>query len=161
MNLISHRGNIGGAQPTFENSPSYILEAIEEGYHVEIDMWCVGDRWYLGHDDPQYLVDDIEQYIYNHNYYIHCKDIATLVEMKNLMMKQKPMDHYLKTADFFYHTEEPVIMTSSGLLWAFPGVAVPTKHACCVMPEYADWNKEDLQEIGFGAVCSDWIESFK
>jgi len=38
MKLISHRGNLFGPNPTNENNPDYILNAIELGYDVEIDV---------------------------------------------------------------------------------------------------------------------------
>ena len=48
--LLAHRGNINGKQPDRENSPSYILEAIDAGYSVEVDVWLSeGERkLYLG-----------------------------------------------------------------------------------------------------------------
>ena len=38
MKLISHRGNLLGRFPEFENSPKYIDLAIETGFEVEIDL---------------------------------------------------------------------------------------------------------------------------
>jgi hypothetical protein len=39
MYLIAHRGNINGPNKEHENSPGYILNAIELGYDVEVDIW--------------------------------------------------------------------------------------------------------------------------
>ena len=58
MILISHRGNIDGVKPTKENSPEYILEAISLGYDVEIDVWKVDGKWFLGHDEPEYAIQE-------------------------------------------------------------------------------------------------------
>ena len=38
MILIAHRGNINGSMIEKENSPSYLEEAINLGYHVETDV---------------------------------------------------------------------------------------------------------------------------
>ena len=57
MKLISHRGNINGKHEKFENFPSYIDTAIDQGYDVEIDLWKDSDGFYLGHDEPTYPVD--------------------------------------------------------------------------------------------------------
>ncbi len=57
MILISHRGNITGANPSRENSPDYIQEALEADYNVEIDVWYKDKKWNLGHDEPQYEVE--------------------------------------------------------------------------------------------------------
>jgi hypothetical protein len=54
MILISHRGNISGPNPERENHPDYILEALQAGYEVEIDVWFVDGKFKLGHDGPQY-----------------------------------------------------------------------------------------------------------
>ena len=37
--LIAHRGNTRGPKPEKENQPEYILQAIQEGFDVEIDVW--------------------------------------------------------------------------------------------------------------------------
>ena len=39
MILISHRGNLKGINPQRENEPLYIVEALEKGFDVEIDVW--------------------------------------------------------------------------------------------------------------------------
>ena len=52
MKLISHRGNLIGADPGKENRPSYIKSALKLGYDVEIDVWNLNGTWFLGHDDP-------------------------------------------------------------------------------------------------------------
>ena len=39
MILISHRGNLFGADKERENSPKIIESAIGQGFDVEIDVW--------------------------------------------------------------------------------------------------------------------------
>jgi glycerophosphoryl diester phosphodiesterase len=54
MILIAHRGNLNGKQPERENSPEYIKEALEKGYHVEVDVWLKEtNNLFLGHDSPK------------------------------------------------------------------------------------------------------------
>ena len=55
--LISHRGNLNGKQPHRENHPSYIDEALNLGYDCEIDFWYHEDKFWLGHDTPQYEIE--------------------------------------------------------------------------------------------------------
>ena len=57
MLLIAHRGNTNGRFESWENEPTYIDKAINEGFDVEIDVWFVGGILYLGHDKPDYGVD--------------------------------------------------------------------------------------------------------
>lgn len=52
MILISHRGNLMG-KTSYENEPDYIMNAIKEGFDVEIDVWYQNNTLYLGHDYAQ------------------------------------------------------------------------------------------------------------
>ena len=56
MLLISHRGNISGIDKQSENKPDYILNALNIGYDVEIDIWHYKNELYLGHDEPAILL---------------------------------------------------------------------------------------------------------
>ena len=58
MILISHRGNLDGPTPKEENRIEYIENALGEGYQVEVDVWW-WDGFYLGHDEPEYLMDTL------------------------------------------------------------------------------------------------------
>ena len=42
MIFISHRGNLEIESPSRENSKDYILEAINCGFNVEVDIWKIG-----------------------------------------------------------------------------------------------------------------------
>ena len=57
MRLISHRGNVDGKYPQYENEPEYVDKHFKEGYDVEIDLWIDNDGFYLGHDEPTYPID--------------------------------------------------------------------------------------------------------
>ena len=41
MYYISHRGNLKGSKPEYENHPNYIKKALSMGYDVEIDVWYI------------------------------------------------------------------------------------------------------------------------
>ena len=44
MRFISHRGNINGIIVERENEPSYIQEAIDLGYDVEVELIVTGKQ---------------------------------------------------------------------------------------------------------------------
>ena len=76
MKLIAHRGNMNGPNPEKENNPDYIVEALNNGFEVEIDVWYKhGDVW-LGHDDPTYPVD--VQFIQLPMFWCHAKNLDAL-----------------------------------------------------------------------------------
>lgn len=56
MIIISHRGNLYGPdkENENENKPEQIQKVLDLGYYVEIDVWLIDEKLYLGHDFPQY-----------------------------------------------------------------------------------------------------------
>ena len=42
-----------------ENKHEYILDTLHKGYDVEIDVWLIDGNFYLGHDKPQYQVQEV------------------------------------------------------------------------------------------------------
>ena len=65
MKIISHRGNLDGPIFEKENHPDYILNAIDAGFDVEIDLWKIETKLFLGHDEPKYLID-VDGYVAKH-----------------------------------------------------------------------------------------------
>ena len=119
--IISHRGNISGPNPERENHPNYILEAINGGFHVEIDLRVINNKLYLGHDDPQYPIE--VDFLYNDNFWIHAKNIDAayfLTAHKNI--------------NWFFHDQDDCVLTSKGYLWTYPGKQL-TPNSIAVMPE--------------------------
>lgn len=141
MILISHRGNINGPNDVRENSPYYIMEALAEGYDVEIDVWFVDGKFWLGHDKPQYETD--YKFLMNEKLWCHAKNINALIEMRKYDI------HY------FWHENDTVSLTSKGFIWAHFGKQ-PIYGSISVLPEI---NNENINNcIG---VCSDYITKYK
>tara|TARA_A100001011_G_scaffold400690_1_gene517632 strand:+ start:2682 stop:3116 length:435 start_codon:yes stop_codon:yes gene_type:complete len=138
--LISHRGNIAGPNLERENDPDYILEAINAGYDVEIDVWYVDNNFFLGHDEPQHLID--ESFLKNKNLWCHAKNVDALNEMLRCDIH------------CFWHEKDTVTLTSKGYIWAYPGMQ-PIKNSIAVMPEL---NDDDISECT--GICSDRIEAW-
>ena len=69
MILISHRGNINGRNIDMENTIDYIDDALDQGYHVEVDVWMIGDKLYLGHDSIQEEITT--KYLMNPKLWVH------------------------------------------------------------------------------------------
>jgi len=143
MILISHRGNINGKIVEKENHPSYIDEAINLGYDVEIDMWWVDGKTYLGHDVPQYEVDDEWLTERINKLWVHCKNIELLNWIRST------------TLHYFWHEEDTLTLTSKNQIWAYPGKQ-PILGSIAVMPEI---NKDNIS-LCIG-ICSDYIKNYK
>ena len=136
MKFISHRGNLIGPDSNRENSPSYIHEAVDAGYDVEVDVWCLDHRFFLGHDQPQYEVTS--DWLMNLPLWCHAKNQDAFSEMLALNIH------------CFWHETDRFTLTSRGIPWCFPdnyidsGVTV-IKHA----PQ-----ENGLYENVFG-ICTD------
>lgn len=141
MFFIAHRGNINGPKPERENTVSYIMEALMKGYHVEIDVWLVHGKLYLGHDKPE-----------------HPTDLKFLKVSSSLICHAKNPEalEYLLMHNIhcFSHNIDDVVLTSKGWMWTYPGKTLTNK-SVAVMPEMAGQKPDNLR--GCLAVCSDYV----
>ena len=103
MILISHRGNINGKKEG-ENEPRYVFDAMDAGYNVEVDIWYVDNKLYLGHDKPQYHIQ--APFIGDSRIWCHAKNLEAIVEMKKFDA------WYLKNIHYFWHRKDDVTLTS-------------------------------------------------
>ena len=142
MILIAHRGNTNG-ESKYENNPDYLLHAMQK-YNVETDVWYVGYKFYLGHDEPQYLVDI--DFLKKEKIWCHAKNLQALEEM-------------LKYNIHCFWCEFNVpSFTSRGYIWAYPSKQLTDK-TICVMPEVIPMNKRYNWDNCAG-VCSDFIGEY-
>lgn len=153
MILIAHRGNINGPNPERENHPDYISEALEKGYHTEVDVWLQQDgKIYLGHDEPQYLTT-LEFLKHDSRIICHAKTIITL----QFLISQG--------LHCFFHDKDAATITSKNIIWLYPGMP-PCELGILVMPEWPSINyKEEtwlnfiVRNIGnYYGICSDRVE---
>jgi len=150
MILISHRGNISGPNSKLENKPAYILEALNKKYQVEVDVWY-DNRWWLGHDEPQYKVE--ENFIFlTPSLWVHCKNAEALMACSMSKING------LISPTFFWHETDTYALVSNGLLWTYPCKPL-VELSICVMPERGNYTKKQLKKC-FG-ICSDHIEDYK
>jgi hypothetical protein len=144
MILISHRGNLSGANTITENSPNQIDYVLSLGFDAEVDVWLENNKFYLGHDLPQYQItlDWIKER--KSNLWCHCKNMDAL----NALIK-------VDSINCFWHETDTVTITTMKNIWAYPGKQ-PIKNSVAVMPEIF---KEDFKEcLG---ICSDYIQKYK
>tara|TARA_R110002020_G_scaffold161550_2_gene346791 strand:- start:21692 stop:22132 length:441 start_codon:yes stop_codon:yes gene_type:complete len=146
MLLISHRGNINGRKPLEENQPAYIVSTLDAGYEVEIDVWREQDKWYLGHDKPEYLVEG--SFLKTDRLWCHAKNLAALELLLDLGV------------NCFWHQNDDFTLTTKGYIWAFPGRPLCAK-SICVLPELTSPTSLSYQPALCAGICSDFIERYK
>lgn len=142
MILIAHRGNIDGPRPESENNPTYLIEAIDMGYDVEIDVWSLGGKLFLGHDEPQYEVSI--EFLQNNKFWCHCKNIPALQQLLQ------------NNVHCFFHKSDDVTLTSKNYIWTFPKKRL-LPGSVCVMPEYG-FDGDLLDCVG---ICSDYVQNYR
>ncbi len=142
MILIAHRGNINGPSHTDENSPEYITRALGIGFDVEIDVWSIENRWYLGHDEPTYLVNS--NFLQNQNLWCHAKNINALYGMMELNIP-----------NYFWHETDKFTLTSSGYIWTYPGNVITSKSILVIVDDSINHNENIY------GVCSDYVSKLR
>lgn len=145
--LICHRANLYG-KTILENHPDKIYNCLRLGFDIEIDIRKIGDKLFLGHDNPQYEISLEFLEKYRERIWIHCKDYSSLEYMNNLENR----DNF----NYFYHTDEDYILTSKNNIWCYPGKKL-LKNSVCVMPELDNSiNKNELKtDNNIYKICTD------
>jgi len=143
--MIAHRGNLSGSNPSRENQPSYIQEALSLGYNVEIDCWLIKDTFYLGHDKPEYIIN--YEFLLNDKFWIHCKNLPALNE---LILEPD--------VNCFAHNTDDYVLTSKCFAWCYPHKRTKiTENCIAVLPERVlGW---DLSKAA--GICTDYVISYQ
>jgi len=160
MKIIAHRGNLNGPKGSkYENSPSYLIEAMNAGFCVEVDIWIVRDgddkKLFFGHDKPQHLVDskffEIGKYDPMDRIYFHCKNLDAML-----------FCHVINVADafgpgckFFSHDKDPYTLVSDGSIWTYPDPdnELSTLSIPVVYDRHSTWDFDRLKKCE--GICTD------
>jgi hypothetical protein len=143
MLFIAHRGNINGPDIINENTIIQINKALKIGYDVEIDIWKINNIIYLGHDSPNYQINN--NFLLNNKIWCHAKNIEAL---------EYCIENNIQC---FSHDIDDYTITSSGYIWCYPGKKL-AKNSICVMPELSN-NTIDFT-IPY-AICTDYVIKYE
>ncbi len=145
MKLIAHRGNLDGPNILEENKPGYIIKCIEEGFDCEIDVRYLDGKLFLGHDNPDYLIDINFLLKYKDFLWIHCKNINALNYLLNF-----------KELNIFWHQNDDYTLTSKNFIWCYPN-KINTEKSILLLPEL---NNFEIEYNCYG-ICTDFIYTVK
>lgn len=140
IKIICHRGNIDGPDHLKENDPSFIQSALDLGFDVEVDVWLMDEKYYLGHDEPQYETSLLWLEDRSDKLWIHCKNFEAL--------KSFSLNNNL---NYFWHQEDKFTLTSKGFIWTYPNNELG-QSSVCVLPEKGFIGTLDKCH----AVCTDY-----
>lgn len=153
MIFIAHRGLMHGPDKKLENTPAQIKKSIIAGFEVEVDVWYISGKLWLGHDGPEYEMP--QEYLYNHmlgHFWFHCKDMASYEFFCNY--------DYASDTNFFWHQADDYVRTSKGWTWVYPGKDIPKGNSICVLPEYGTGPLSVFSTFAKG-VCTDYPVNYK
>ena len=145
MIRIAHRGNYKGKDVFRENTISYIEEAITNNFDVEIDVWLIDHKWYLGHNIPREEID--LSFLERSQIWTHAKDLQGYISLYN-----NPKAHV------FWHNKDDFVFTSKGIKWA--NTDIVTNDGIMVMPgvdSFFDIHTGIVRPLG---VCCDDFTMF-
>lgn len=150
MRLIAHRGNVEGPNPSKENHPLYVESAISLGFDVEIDVWWENDHFYLGHDNPTYLLENLSL-LSNEKVWCHAKNLLALDKLLQI-----------SNCNYFWHQNDDFALTSKGFIWTYPGKQLCDKSVCVINENLITKNQfKKFRHITVIGVCSDYVKILK
>ena len=148
MILIAHRGLTEGPNVDLENRPEQIELTLSKGFDCEIDVWRKKEEWFLGHDRPDYKVD--EKFIGQKGLWLHCKNLDALLELSTREIQY----------EYFWHQEDDFTLTSGQYIWTYPGKLL-TRNSIAVQPEARpDWWTWTKSCKDIAGVCTKYVEEF-
>lgn len=149
MIYIAHRGLIDGPDKSLENRPGHIQEVLAMGYECEIDVWRIGQNWFLGHDKPDFAVTD--DFLKQDGLWIHCKNLEALYMLST-------STDFLYT--YFWHQNDDFTLTSDGYIWTYPNKDL-SNISIAVLPELHPKYWDYIKQIEIAGVCTDYVTKFK
>lgn len=138
MLIISHRGNISGPNLELENNPTQVLKVLTTN-EVEIDVWLIDKKFFLGHDYPQYKID--QSFLLNKGLWCHAKNLEAL----NLLLDLK--------VNCFWHENDLYTLTSNGIIWTYPQQRLCSKSI--IVDLDPNWKEKKYNCLG---VCVDFLD---
>lgn len=116
MKLIAHRGNFAGQNTERENTVAYLEEALAAGYDVEFDVRMLSTKkgLFLGHDSCIEKVPSTE-WLRDSRKWVHCKDMASFVELSK----------YPDIQCFMHDDEKYALPENTDKIWVHSAHMIP------------------------------------
>lgn len=147
MHIIAHRGNVHGPNPLIENSPNYVLDAISQGYDAEIDVWLLNNIVFLGHDKPQYMIDEHFLVFNKDKLWCHAKNLDALTYLIGLNIR------------CFFHSSDAYTLTTCKHVWSYIGKPY-NNQTIVVMPELSK-DMTVMHPTNCFGLCTDYARTYK
>ena len=159
MRIISHRGNLKGPSST-ENTFEAIEETLDAGFDVEIDVWYVANKFWLGHDEPErsFHIDMLDSWSKKGDVYVHCKNIwSAQFFLEDYGFKFRPVFPFM-------HDNDQAVFLHNEKLWVHPNAVHSvdpslSKKCIAVLPSLKSAEYDinlDLNFESWYGICTDY-----
>jgi hypothetical protein len=145
MILISHRGNTEGPILEKENSPDYIDNAIKNNLIVEVDISYLKNKFFLGHDHTDYLINEKWILQRKNNILFHCKNLKSCVNLHKLD----------KNIFMFCHSSDPYVIMSNGGIWVHD-INLELNEDCYI-PLISQKDIDAYNKRTVAGICTDYV----
>ena len=142
MKIISHRAYVDGEDPNVENHPKAIQKLLYLGLQVEIDVWYINGRYFLGHDDPKYQIQ--ESFLEQEGLWCHAKNKDALEQM------------LASGVHCFWHQVDDYTITSRGYIWAYPSKETSGSNTVLLFPE----RYPQIEYLKYDFICTDYVNKY-
>jgi hypothetical protein len=117
--------------------------------NVKVDVWLTRTGMHLGHNEPQYPINNSWIHMRSHFLWVHCKNIEALCYFQEYPWEED--------VNYFWHENDSYTLTSRGYIWAYPGKnTVYPSHAITLLPEVSD-----ISFTNFYGICTDYPLEYK
>lgn len=160
MKIIAHRGNLNGPNHDTENTIDAISKALDLGFDVEVDVWYLAGKYWLGHDKPErsFDIEILDMWSKRGDIYVHCK---------NIWAAQFFLDDYgykFRSVFPFMHDKDPAVFLHNETIWVHPNAIhsiddTLSKKCIAVMPELKTTKYQihlDLSLENWYGICTDY-----
>ncbi len=149
MYIISHRGYLNGPNEDQENNPVHINKIIfdyrKSLLNVEVDLWKIDDKFFLGHDNPKHEINEGFLIKNAEVLWIHCKNVEAL----EFVASHK--QHFI----YFWHENDTYTVTSNGIVWNHAHKNTNLKNSIGLFFTIDSLPKE-LDKTNFFGICTDY-----
>tara|TARA_R100001015_G_C4424187_1_gene23692 strand:- start:22 stop:495 length:474 start_codon:yes stop_codon:yes gene_type:complete len=155
MILISHRGNTNGPNKRKENTKEYIDNALNKGYHVELDIWFKDGKFFLGHDVPEVETRFEWLLARKEKIWIHCKNAEALFKLTSDRNQMTLFYHEKEDYSLIYNGRDKNGSTVNGVIWAHNIKNINHK---CVIPLLDKSDLKNKPDEDIWGICSDYVD---
>jgi hypothetical protein len=150
MLLISYRGIFDGNNFEDANTPNQLAKARGYGFPCMIDLWKVGDKFYLGDDQP--LTEVPFTYFQGNKWWINARNTEVQEWLSSQPLKLYPNWFFFTTPT----PPPPFVIASNGKLIT-PGTVPINNNSVIFLPEIDDKGLFSTVNLKCFGICSVYL----